>query len=81
MLSTANPIPLVPPITTILCSISMNKTPLRFPLGYFLFKERYFLEKIIIPITVFVVTTADPPEKIELVQQDIFEHLWEDVFP
>jgi hypothetical protein len=35
----------------------------------------YFLEKIIIPIAVFVVTTADPPEKIELVQQDIFEHL------
>jgi hypothetical protein len=30
------------------------------------------LEHIIIPIAVFVVTTADPPEKIELVQQDIF---------
>jgi hypothetical protein len=38
-------------------------------------KERYFLEQIIIPIAVFVITTADPPEKIELVQQDIFEHL------
>ena len=38
----------------------MKKTPL----GYFLMKERYFLEQIIVPNAVFVVTTADPPEKL-----------------
>jgi hypothetical protein len=27
-------------------------------------KERYFLEQIIVPNAVFVVTTADPPEKL-----------------
>jgi hypothetical protein len=38
----------------------MKKTPL----GYFLMKERYFLEQIIVPNAVFVVTTADPPKKL-----------------
>src|SRR6266436_2687672 len=43
LLSTANPIPPVPPITAILCSISMKKTSL----GYFLMKERTFWTKLL----------------------------------
>ena len=57
LLSTANPPP-VPPITAILCSISMKKTRI---LSY---ERTYFLDPLIDPNAVFVVTTADPPEKL-----------------
>jgi len=33
-----------------------------FPLAYFLRRERYFLEQIIVLIAVFIVTIADPLE-------------------
>jgi len=45
------------------------------PLGYFLMKERYFLEQIIVLIAVFIVTIADPLEKLSWSWQDILEHL------
>jgi len=39
-------------------------------------KEGFFLDQIIVPIALFVVTTDNPPREIELVSsQDIPEHL------
>ena len=53
----------------------MNKTPLRIPPRILSFERTVLFGANYYPIAVFVVTTADPPEKMELVQQDIFEHL------
>jgi hypothetical protein len=40
-----------------------------------------FLEHIIVPIAVFVVTTAGPPEKLSWSARRIFPNIWwEDVF-
>ena len=43
-------------------------------------KERYFLEHIIVPIAVFVVTTASPPEKLSWSARRIFPNIWWEMF-
>jgi hypothetical protein len=44
-------------------------------------KEEFFLEQIIVPIALFVVTTDNPPEKLSWSARRIFPNIWwDDVF-
>jgi hypothetical protein len=44
-------------------------------------KEGFFLEQIIVPIALFVVTTDNPPEKLSWSARRIFPNIWwDDVF-